>query len=73
MKKHKWIYQKQPNGVFLAVTKCEKCGVIYNNGNVATSLYCPKCALVVKRERTKERVRRYRERQRSLTDVQNET
>lgn len=61
MDRQKWIYQKQANGVFLAVTTCTKCGTVYNNGNVAMSLYCPPCALDVKRAKTRERVRKHRE------------
>ncbi|MBP1764100.1 MAG: hypothetical protein H6Q65_1158 [Firmicutes bacterium] len=56
-----WRYERQPSGVFLAVNTCKLCGTVYNNGNVASSLYCPECAKKVNREKTAERVRRYRE------------
>jgi len=40
---------------------CEKCNREYNNGNVFASKYCPECSKEVQREKTRERVRRHRE------------
>ena len=37
----------------------------YTNGNIAASKYCPECAIIIQRVKTKERVRRWREKQKS--------
>lgn len=52
-------------GHYLAVTTCQICGAEYNNGNVSASKYCPACAAKVKKEKTAERVRKYREKQKA--------
>ena len=62
MKDNNWRYKKIGKGRYLAVNTCSVCGEEYNNGNVAASLYCPKCSKKIKREKTALRVRRYRER-----------
>lgn len=40
---------------------CEKCNEEFNNGNVFASKYCPKCSEQIKKEKTRERVRKYRQ------------
>ena len=60
----KW--EKTDKGYYLAVTTCQMCGKEYNNGNVFASKYCSECAAKVKREKTAERVRRYRENQKGI-------
>ena len=59
---NKWRYERQENGVFLAINTCNICGKTYNNGNVMASLYCPECSAAEKRKRQTERQRRCRER-----------
>ena len=61
MPKSKWYYKNIGKGRYIAVNTCSICGVEYRNNNVAASLYCPSCAIDVKRQKTAERVRRYRE------------
>lgn len=65
MGKNGWEWKEIATSHFLAVNTCKICGKEYNNGNVMASLYCPSCADKVKREKTAERVRRYRERQKA--------
>lgn len=60
MSGNSWNWKKTAPGHWLAVTTCERCGAEYNNGNVAASKYCPECAKIVQREKTRERVRRWR-------------
>lgn len=55
-----WKWKKIAPGRFLAVTTCQRCGLEFNNGNVAASKYCPECAKIVQREKTRERVRKWR-------------
>lgn len=40
---------------------CEKCEKEFSNGNTFASKYCPECAAEIKKEKTRERVRKYRE------------
>lgn len=63
MGKNGWKWKEIETSHYLAVMTCTICGKEYNNGNVMASLYCPECAAKVKREKTAERVRRYREKQ----------
>lgn len=42
--------------------KCECCGNVIQRINVRTSKYCEACSKEVKRAKTRERVRRLRER-----------
>ena len=58
-----WKWKKVATSHYLAVNTCNICGKEYSNGNVMASLYCPECAAKVKREKTAERVRRHREKQ----------
>ena len=63
MGKNSWKWKEIEPSHYLAVNTCTICGKEYNNGNVMASMYCPTCAAKVKREKTAERVRRYREKQ----------
>lgn len=45
---------KMPFGI------CQRCNKEYQNNNVFASKYCPECALIVKKEKTRERVRKHR-------------
>ena len=65
MNERRWHYKKIARGHYLAVAKCCLCGTECSNNNVAASLYCPACAEKVKREKTAERVKRYRERRKN--------
>lgn len=56
-----WRWKKVGSGHWLAVDTCKRCGQEFNSGNVAASKYCAACAEIVRRERTRERVRRFRE------------
>lgn len=40
---------------------CERCNEEFNNGNIFAAKYCPECSEEVKKEKTRERVRRFRE------------
>lgn len=58
----KWI--KSADNVFRPVATCTICKKEYQNNNAFASSYCPICAERIKKEKTAERVRQYRERQR---------
>jgi protein-arginine kinase activator protein McsA len=47
--------------VYQKVNTCKRCGKEYTDRNTLTSLYCSECYPIVRREQTKERVRKYRE------------
>ena len=62
MRKHSnWTWEKGSDGVFRRVAVCTVCGKPYSNGNVSASRYCPDCAKEMNRAKTRERVRRHRE------------
>ncbi len=46
---------------YVAVAVCDRCGVEFQSGNVASSKYCPDCQKAVYREKNAERQRRFRE------------
>lgn len=48
---------------FILTGTCTLCGKAYRNNNLFASSYCPECANSVKREKTRERVRKYRAKQ----------
>ena len=52
--------------VFRPTGTCTVCGKEYENGNVFASSYCSECAAKVRKEKTKERVRKFREKQKCL-------
>ncbi|WP_155836695.1 hypothetical protein [Anaeroarcus burkinensis] len=68
MRENQWHYKKVvlESGISMnvAVATCTSCGAEYRNNNVAASLYCSECAAKIKKEKTAERVRRYRENRR---------
>lgn len=47
--------------LLVAVVVCDRCGVEFQSGNVASSKYCPDCQKAVYREKNAERQRRFRE------------
>ena len=65
MGKNGWKWKEIEPHHYLAVNTCKLCGKEYNNGNVMASLYCPECAARIKREKTAERVKRYRAKKKS--------
>lgn len=70
MTKTGWKWKEIERSHFLAVNTCKICGKEYNNGNVMASLYCPECAAKVKREKTAERVKRYRAKKKRETPAE---
>lgn len=44
-----------------AVNQCERCGAEFESRSPSSTLYCPECAPIVRAERNRERVRRFRE------------
>lgn len=48
------------------VKTCECCGELIDRINVRTSKYCVKCSKEVKKQKTRERVRRFRARNKVL-------
>lgn len=46
--------------------KCECCGELIDRLNISTSKYCIECSKEVQKQKTKERVRRFRMRKKSL-------
>ena len=59
-------WEKGEDRVYRPVAICTVCGAEYRNddkcANVWASSYCPECAKKIKREKTAERVKKYRER-----------
>jgi len=53
-------WEKGKDGVNRLVGICTICKKDFKNGNVFASSYCPECAEQIKREKTRERVRRHR-------------
>ena len=58
---------------YVAVAICDRCGVEFRSGNVASSKYCPDCQNVVYREKNAERQRRFRERMKAKAEEQKTT
>lgn len=57
------LIEKEGQRAYYQLTiTCTKCGKEYASGNVFKAEYCEECAEIVKRERTRERVRQYRQR-----------
>lgn len=58
-----WKDIKRDNGrtVKMPFKTCERCNKEFNNGNVFASKYCPECSEDIKREKTRERVKRFRD------------
>lgn len=56
--KIKW--EKVKDRVNIPAAACVRHGRPYQNGNVFVSSYCPECAEDVRREKTRERVRKFR-------------
>ena len=57
-----WKSIDKDNGsVKMPFVLCQKCNKEFNNGNVFASNYCPDCASIIKKEKTRERVRRFRQ------------
>lgn len=48
------------------IKKCECCGELIDRLNIHTSKYCIECSKEVKKLKTRERVRRFRMRNKSL-------
>lgn len=48
------------------IKKCECCGEPIDRLNIRTSKYCIECSKEVKRQKTRERVRRFRMKNKSL-------
>lgn len=69
----KKVYWKKVVGadgrtVKMPFKKCEKCGAEFNNGNTFASKYCEPCATEIKREKTRERVRKYRQKKQEAAE-----
>lgn len=58
-----WGWHKDADGIHRPEGKCTLCGELFRCENMGAASYCPACAAKVKREKTAERVRKYRERQ----------
>lgn len=46
--------------VKIPFTTCEKCEKEFSSGNTFASIYCPECAAEIKKEKTRDRVRKHR-------------
>ena len=60
------VYWKKIKGsddriVNMPFKTCEKCNKEFSSGNTYASKNCPECAKLIKNEKARERVRRYRE------------
>jgi predicted amidophosphoribosyltransferase len=65
MRKYTEFYwNKCADGVYRPVGICSVCGKEYKSDNIGASSYCPECAARIKKEKTAERVRRFREKAR---------
>ena len=55
-------YRVNLNGIrAIKIKLCERCGKDLDRINNITSKYCLECSKEIKREKTRERVRKYRE------------
>jgi exosome complex RNA-binding protein Csl4 len=60
----------QGNGRTIHYAICERCEERLEHVGSIAQRYCPECQIIVKREKTAERVRRYREKQMLKEDIQ---
>ena len=56
----KEIVKEDGRRVKIPFRTCEKCEKEFSSGNTFASIYCPECAAEVKKEKTRERVRKHR-------------
>lgn len=57
----KLIEKEDGRKVNMPFMTCKKCEKEYTSGNVFASKYCPECSEEIKKEKTRERVRKHRE------------
>ena len=62
-----WQYKRiiRPDGKiwYRATNTCEQCGVEFISDNPSSTKYCPECGKQIRAQQNRDRVRRYRERQ----------
>ena len=49
--------------VYKPVNTCEQCGVEFSANNPSSTKYCPECGKQIRAQQNRDRVRRYREKQ----------
>jgi len=54
------------DGRTIHIGVCQKCGNVLEHCGSAAQRYCPDCKIVVDREKSRERMRRYRARMKEL-------
>ncbi len=57
---YKRIINAKGQKVKIPFTTCEKCEKEFSSGNTFASIYCPECSAEIKKEKTRERVRKHR-------------
>ena len=62
----KWYWERCKDGIYRPVGICTICGEHYKSDNIGASSYCIECAKIIKKENTKKRVRRFREKHSSI-------
>ena len=62
-----WKIDKRERGITykIAVNVCERCNVEYRSDSPSASKYCPSCAEIIRKEQNRERVRRFRAKQKA--------
>lgn len=48
---------------YVAMNNCERCGVEFKSDSPSSAKYCPECRKLVSAQQNRDRVRRFRERQ----------
>lgn len=63
-----WKYITKDDGrrVKIPFRTCERCEKEFSSGNTFASSYCQECSAEIKKEKTRERVRRHREKQKEM-------
>lgn len=60
-------YRFEKRGISnIRIKLCERCGKDLDRKNSITSKYCLECSKEIKKEKTRERVRKYRENNKKL-------
>ncbi len=59
----KRIDNTKGHAVYMAINTCMQCGVEFRSNNPSSTKYCPECGKQIRAQQNRDRVRRYRERQ----------
>lgn len=63
----KIYWKKELDNIFRLYGVCTICKKHFKNGNVFAASYCPECGKQIAREKTRDRVKKYREKIRKVS------